>query len=128
MARLRLVFDGDLEVVVRLREEDTPTVKALLTAAPFSSSANRWGDEVYFETPLSAELEPDAREAMAVGEVAYWPDGSALAVFFGRTPVSKGDEPRAYSPCNLVGEVDGDARVLDAVRSGAKVEVFATEG
>ncbi len=127
MARLKFVFDGDMEVAVRLREEGTPTVKALLDAAPFSASANRWGDEVYFETPLSAGLEPDAREVMAVGEVAYWPDGSALAVFFGRTPVSEGDEPRAYSPCNIVGLVDGDARVLKAVESGAKVEVLAAE-
>lgn len=123
MAKLKMVFDEGLEVVVDLREDVTPTVEALLDAAPFSASANRWGDEVYFETPSSAALEEDARDEMSVGEVAFWPDGNAIAVFFGPTPVSKADEPRAYSPCNIVGRVDGDADALKAVQSGARVRV-----
>ena len=128
MAKLKMVFDDKLEVVVSLREDVTPTVEALLDAAPFAASANRWGDEVYFEAPSSAGLEEDARDEMSVGEVAFWPDGNAIAVFFGPTPVSKADEPRAYSPCNIVGRVDGDAQVLKAVQSGAKVRVSKLDG
>lgn len=127
MVKLKLVFDGDVEVSIGLREDDTPTVKGLVAAAPFSAPANRWGDEVYFETPASCQLEADARDEMSIGEVAYWPDGNALAIFFGRTPVSKGDEPRAYSPCNVVGKVEGDAGVLRSVKSGAKVDVSVVE-
>jgi hypothetical protein len=127
MVKLKLVFDGDKEISIGLREDETPTAKALVAAAPFSASANRWGDEVYFETPVSCGLEADARDVMSVGEVAYWPDGSALAIFFGRTPVSKGDEPRAYSPCNVVGMVEGDAGMLRSVRSGARVDVLVAE-
>jgi hypothetical protein len=127
MVKLKLVFDGEMDISIGLREDDTPTVKGLVAAAPFSANVNRWGDEIYFETPTSCGLEADARDEMSVGEVAYWPDGNALAIFFGRTPVSKGDEPRAYSPCNVVGMVEGDAGMLRSVGSGARVDVLVVE-
>lgn len=127
MTKLKLEFDGNAHVEIALRTDDTETVKRLVESAPFSASANRWGDEVYFETPASCALESDARDEMSVGEVAFWPDGSALAIFFGRTPASKGDEPRAYSPCNIVGMIIGDLEVLRSVRTGAKVDVSVSE-
>lgn len=106
-----------------MRGDATATVKALTASSPFEARANRWGDEVYFETPVSCALEADARDEMTVGEVAYWPEGRALAIFFGRTPVSRGDEPRAYSPCNIVGVVEGDVEALRSVGDGAEVHV-----
>ncbi|HEX9908365.1 MAG TPA: cyclophilin-like fold protein [Thermoplasmata archaeon] len=116
---------GGLEVRVRLRSDTTPTARGLLSVLPVSTTAHRWGDEVYFELPFHADLEPDARADMSVGEVAFWPDGDAMAVFFGRTPVSEDERPRAYSPCNIVGSVEGDPTVLRAVREGSKVELIA---
>ena len=123
MSELTMEFDDGTRVVVSLRSDETPTTKGLKSAAPFRSSANRWGDEVYFEAPVSAPLEGDARDVMDVGEVAYWPDGKAIAVFFGRTPVSNDDRPRAYSPCNIVGTVKGDPHRLRSVKGGSKVSV-----
>jgi hypothetical protein len=123
MSRLKVEFDNGIVTVIELRGEDTPTVKALMKAVPFTASANRWGDEVYFETPVSTGLEDDARALMELGDVAYWPDGSALAMFFGRTPVSTDERPRAYSPCNIVGSIVGDPTHLKSVSSGVKAKV-----
>ena len=127
MPRLMMVFDGRQEMIVRLRDDATDTTRELLSALPFESSANRWGDEVYFQTPVEAPIEGDARAVMSVGEVAYWPDGGALAMFFGRTPVSTDDRPRAYSPCNIVGVIEGDPAALKHVATGAKVRVERLE-
>lgn len=123
MSRLKMEFDNGLVVAVRFRDDDTQTVEALKEAVPFTAEVNRWGDEVYFETPVSAGLERDARALMKLGEVAYWPDGRALALFFGRTPVSTDERPRAYSACNIVGSIEGDPTALKSVDSGVKVEV-----
>jgi hypothetical protein len=120
---LKLLFQDTLEVYVRLRSEQTPTVSALIASIPFESKISRWGDEVYFDAPFHVVLEKDAKAIMDVGEVAYWPDGSALALFFGRTPASTDSRPRAYSECNLVGQVDGDPLRLQSVRQGARVLV-----
>lgn len=116
-------FDDGVSVTVRLRGDSTPTTTALKAALPFESSANRWGEEVYFEAPFHVLLESDAREVMDIGEVAFWPDGNSLAIFFGPTPASVDDRPRAYSRCNMVGTVVGDPRCLEAVRPGARVRV-----
>ena len=123
MADLVMVFEGVGKVNVRLRPEKTDTVSRLLAAVPFSSKSQRWGNEIYFDCPFHAEPEGDARQDMDVGEVAYWPEGDALAVFFGRTPASRDGRPRAYSPCNILGRVEGDLSMLPDVRPGARVDV-----
>ena len=123
MPTLRLSFENGPEISVTLREDETATVEKVLSSVPFRAKVNRWGDEVYFDAPVSAELEEDARAAMDVGEVAFWPDGSAMAIFFGPTPVSTDGRPRAYSACNVLGEVSGDATLLRSVVTGSSVEV-----
>ena len=106
---------------------DTPTASKILEALPFESSANVWGDEIYFDIPLSLAQEPDARAEVEVGDLAYWPAGPAFCIFFGPTPVSTGDQPRAYSPVNVFGRVLGDAMQLKGVPSGAEVKVTIAE-
>jgi hypothetical protein len=106
---------------------DTPTARKILEALPFDSAANVWGDEIYFNIPLHLDLEPDARADVAVGDLAYWPAGPAFCIFFGPTPVSTDDLPRAYSPVNVFGRVIGDAKQFKGVSSGARVEVTKTE-
>ena len=106
---------------------DTPTASKILKALPFESSANVWGDEIYFDIPLSLAQEPDARADVEVGDLAYWPAGPAFCIFFGPTPVSNGGQPRAYSPVNVFGRVLGDAKQLKGVPSGAAVEVTIAE-
>ncbi|MBU1915146.1 MAG: hypothetical protein KJ563_08140 [Candidatus Thermoplasmatota archaeon] len=123
MARMRVQFKGGESITIQLRPEPTPTIEALLTAVPFSSNASTWGDEVYFSAPFHAELETDARVEMEIGDVAFWPDGDAIAVFFGRTPASVDDKPRAYSLCNLIGTLEGDISALKRVKPGSSLEV-----
>ena len=102
---------------------DTPTASKILDALPLESSANVWGDEIYFDIPLRLEQEPDARADVEIGDLAYWPAGPAFCIFFGPTPVSSGEQPRAYSPVNVFGRVLGDAKQFKGVSSGAAVRV-----
>ncbi|MGW5419911.1 cyclophilin-like fold protein [Streptomyces sp. NPDC003943] len=103
--------------------DETPTSKALVGALPISATARTWGEEVYFDTPVSVPLESDARQVVAPGTVAFWTEGDALALPYGPTPISTGDEPRLASPCNLLGTLDGDPRILATVRSGDPIRV-----
>lgn len=120
MARIRIRWKSG-EVTADLR--DTPTVQKLLAALPCESSANTWGEEVYFSLPFSAPLEPDALQVVDPGTVCFWVDGSSLALPYGPTPISKGGECRLASRCNLLGTVAGDPRRLKTVSDGEKIRV-----
>lgn len=122
MARIRIAWSGG-EVTADLR--DSPTARQLLAALPCEATANTWGEEVYFELPVAASLEPDAREVVEPGTVCFWVQGSSLALPYGRTPASKGAESRLVTPCNVLGKLDGDPRALKSVRQGAKIRVEA---
>ena len=74
---------------------DSETASALWDALPMTGVANVWGEEIYFPVPVEAPLENSAREEMEIGEIAYWPPGGAFCIFFGRTPASADDAPRA---------------------------------
>ncbi len=89
---------------------------------PVKATANTWGDEIYFDVPLSVQIE-DGREVVQMGDVAYWPDGPSLCLFFGRTPASRGNEIRAASPVTVLGRIIGDPKVLKSVRTGSEVTV-----
>ena len=102
-----------------------PTVAKLLAALPCGSSVSTWGEEVYFTLPVTTTLEPGARQVVDPGTVCFWVDGSALALPWGRTPISKGDECRLVSPCNVLGQIRGDAGVLRTARDGEAIRVEA---
>ena len=106
---------------------DSPTAEKLWDALPVEGEANIWGDEIYFEIPLAAPQEPDAREEVDVGTIAYWPTGRAFCIIFGPTPVSSGDKPRAYSPVNILGEIEGDLSGLRNVQQGDAVQLQRAE-
>ena len=106
---------------------DTPTAQKITQILPIEGSANVWGEEIYFDIPCQAELEPDAREEVDVGDLGYWPEGPAICIFFGPTPVSRGDKPRAYSPVNVFGKVAGDAKQFTFVPSGAAIRISLAE-
>lgn len=120
MARIRIVWRSG-EVTADLRE--TPTTRALLAALPCKSAANTWGEEVYFGLPVQAKLESDARQVVDAGTVCFWVEGGALALPFGPTPVSTGDECRLATKCNVLGSIEGDARRLKSVREGETIRV-----
>ena len=120
MARIRFDF-GALTLDAELL--DTPTAKAIAAVLPISSSALTWGEEVYFDVPVAAAREADARAVITPGEIAYWPQGSAIAIGFGRTPISKGSETRLASPCNVFAKAIGNVKLLGKLKTGTKVEV-----
>lgn len=108
-------------VTMEAELNDSPTARLIWEALPINGRANIWGDEIYFDIPVRAEQAPDARADVEVGELGYWPVGSAFCIFFGPTPVSSGDRPRAASPVNVVGCVLGDATAFRKVGAGATV-------
>ena len=100
---------------------DSPTATKIWQALPVEGAANVWGEEVYFEIPVDMPQASTARQDMDVGELGYWPVGRAFCIFFGPTPVSTSEQPRAYSPVNPVGRILGDATLLRSVRDGEVV-------
>jgi hypothetical protein len=120
MRRIRLAFDG---VALEAELLDTPTANAIWEALPVSSTVSTWGDEVYFDCGVNCGQEDDARAVVTAGEIAYWPPGDAIAIGFGRTPVSQGDEIRLASPANIWANAVGDVKQLKRVAAGSRVEV-----
>ena len=118
--RIRLSF-GEVRIDATLR--DTPTAHAVLEACPLTGTTQTWGEEVYFTTPVEVPEEPDARAVVEPGEIAFWPGGRAIAVGFGPTPASQGDEIRLVAPTNIFADAEGDVRALGAVSAGAPVRV-----
>lgn len=102
-----------------------PTAERLLAALPCESRINLWGEEVYFTLPVRAALEPGACQVVEPGTVCFWTEGGALALPWGRTPASHGDECRLVSPCNVLGRLRGDPGVLASARDGDIVRVEA---
>jgi hypothetical protein len=111
------------KVTAQAMLNDSPTARKIWDALPIEGRGNTWGDEIYFGIPVDAKPEKDAREIVAVGELGYWPPGSAFCIFFGQTPASTDDRPRAASPVNVIGKVLGDATAFKAVASGTKVRL-----
>jgi len=120
MPTLRITA-GDVTVSAQLN--DSPTARLLWDALPIDGKANRWGDEIYFSIPVDVDEEPDARAAVEVGAIAFWPPGNAFCIFWGPTPASSGQQPVAASPVNVLGKIDGDATQFDQVSSGARVRL-----
>ncbi len=116
-----IISAGPVSLTVETR--DTPTAAALLAALPIRATARTWGEEVYFDTPVSVPREPDAKAVVEAGEIAFWPDGDAIAIGFGPTPVSRGDEIRLAAPVNIWADALDDVAVLGTVRDGAAITV-----
>jgi hypothetical protein len=120
MRQIIIAFDG---VTITLDLFDTPTADAVWVALPFDGEVLTWGEEIYFGVPVSVAREDDARAVVTPGEIAYWPDGESIAIGFGRTPLSRGDETRLASPCNIWATTADDVRRLSRVSAGTPVSL-----
>jgi len=117
--KLRISAAGvNFEVVLK----ETPTAQALFAAAPFEARAQTWGEEVYFSTPVQARLEADARQIVEPGTVCFWTEGDAIALPWGRTPISTDERPKLASRCNVLGRID-NPRDLQKIRAGDTISV-----
>ena len=112
---------GELKLSAELN--DSPSAEKIKLLLPLEFSMSRWGDEYYGNCGIDAELSQDARDVMEVGELAVWPAGNALCIFFGPTPVSKGNEPMAISPVNHVGKLIGNSAVLEKLGDSIRVRI-----
>lgn len=114
----------DLKVDASLN--DSKAAQKIWEALPIEGRVNTWGDEIYFSIPVDVGLE-NAKAVVSEGDLGYWPPGSAFCIFFGTTPVSRGNEIRSASPVSIFGKVTGDAKVFKKVRLGAKIIVEKSE-
>lgn len=115
---------GAIEAEAELN--DTGTAQAIWETLPIKGRVNLWGDEIYFSIPLSLELEA-GQELVKIGELGYWPEGNAFCIFFGPTPVSRGDEIRPASPVTVFGKVIGDATVFKKAITGTEIIIKSRE-
>ena len=118
MKRKIKIIVGKLELEAWLNE--TKTAAKVFEALPITSTVSTWGDEIYFTIPVDAKSE-DAKELVNLGDIAYWPPGKAMCIFFGKTPISRGDEIRPASPVNIIGKVEGDYKLLGKVKEGEEI-------
>ena len=124
MSRSIRIRCGELIAVATLN--DSVSAQAIWEALPLEGSANVWGDEIYFRIPVSL-VEDEAQEVVELGDLGYWPPGSAFCIFFGPTPMSRGNEIRPASPVNVFGKIDGDATAFKRVSSGTQVLIERIE-
>ncbi|MES3518324.1 MAG: cyclophilin-like family protein [Natronomonas sp.] len=124
MTDLQITVDG-ADLSATWTETNQKTRRAIETQLPLSGDAMRWGDELYFRTPVDIDPE-DTQTEVPVGAVAYWPQGNAICLFWGPTPASQADEPRAASPVAVVAQID-DTGPLSRIDGGATVRIEANE-
>ena len=123
MAKNITIRAGDVALDAELN--DTDTAEAIWAALPIHANSSTWGDEIYFQIEVEADLE-DGQETVELGDLGYWPPGSAFCLFFGRTPASQGDEIRPASEVTVIGKIFSDTEPLKRVASGSLVTIEAS--
>lgn len=112
---------GTLEAEV-YKNKNPKTAKIILQALPLEGKANIWGNEIYFKVPVSLR-EENSQQDVEVGDIAYWPPGKAICIFFGKTPASIDDKPKAYSPVNVFGKITSKVEILKKVKNGERIRI-----
>jgi len=124
MRKIKIIAGG-VELAAELL--DTPTADAVYEKLPIESDARTWGEEVYFSTPVHVTREPDARDVMEPGDIAFWVEGNSIAIGYGRTPVSRGDEIRLVAKTNVFARALDDVKSLASVNDGDPIRVESAD-
>jgi uncharacterized protein len=122
--RVRISWGGGAVTAIL---SDTPTTRKLIEVLPQTSQASTWGNEVYFEVPVQTELEDDAYTVVDAGTVCFWVQGASVAIPFGPTPISVGDECRLVTAINAIGRIEGDPTHLSSIQDGDEITVELLE-
>jgi len=115
------ILAGSVTLAAEL--SDSECAKAIAGKLPVDAVPNEWGDEFYFAIPVKLPLDATATRKLTIGDIGYWPPGQALAIFFGRTPMSTGPDPVPASEVNLVGRIVGDALLLNKAKGAARIRI-----
>jgi len=126
MDRHILIRAGETLALARLFENGT--ANTIWEALPLDGIVHRWGDEIFFDIPVVIPESDDARQGMHIGELGYWPSGNAFCIFFGPTPVSEDQTPKAYSNVNPFGMIEGDPLVFTRINDGTSITVIRKDG
>ena len=120
---MKIIFKT-AKVTVEGQLNDSKTALKIHEKLPLEAKVSTWGQEIYFEIPVHCPPEYATLD-VEVGDIAYWPQGSCLCIFFGRTPVSTGNKPRPASEVNIIGKVTGEVSILKGIKPGDKITVFS---
>jgi len=122
VSKIIKLVSKNLEFSIELN--NSKVAQKIFKEIPITSTANRWGDEIYFKVPVYAELE-DGVEILDVGSVAYWPPGNSVCIFFGKTPASTGEKPQAASPVTIIGRIINEEKIpqLKEILNGDEIEL-----
>jgi hypothetical protein len=120
--KITIITDATGPIEASLSDENPRTAKAFIEALPINGRANTWGDEIYFSVPVEVEVE-NPKAVVDLGDIAFWPPGKAFCIFFGPTPMSRGDEIRPASEVNVFGKIIGDPKVFKKVNNGDQVTI-----
>ena len=123
--RLKIISKAVGEAYAELTNENPLTVDAIWSKLPIEGKANTWGDEIYFPIPVQVDAENQS-EVVQMGDLAYWPPGNALCIFFGPTPASWDKEIRPASPVNVIGRIVDNPRLFKLVSPGDKIRLERT--
>jgi uncharacterized protein len=117
---VKIIVDN---VVVEAEFFETACAKQVVDALPIEARPLVWGDEFYFEIPVTCPLDQTATSSVKVGDIGYWPPGSALALFFGPTPLSRGPEPVPASEVNVIGRIKDDPTALKKAKGAVRLRI-----
>ena len=117
------IIRGLDNITIELDDTNSPkTCKSILDSLPFSVNAHLWGEEIYTDESPIAQPEENAKELVELNDVAYWPSGKAICLFFGPTPIGKKGEIKPYSPVNIIGKIiSADKSVIKNFKEGTKI-------
>jgi hypothetical protein len=124
MKKKILVRITELEnITIELDDTGSPkTCTSFLESLPFSVTAHIWGEEIYTDESPITQSEENAKDLVNLNDVAYWPNGKAICLFFGPTPIGKKGEIKPYSPVNVIGKIiNPDKNILSKMNEGTKI-------